>query len=319
MIPFIRKKSHICLHSNCEITLKLSVVFILLKMPPLERKLTELVLLSSTSSTSASALSSHSSYDSPCSHPPAHLLHGHGQSNDFPTRNVNNNNRKSDDNASSNKKAGFGPTETSMPQIHIQFIPHFTELDEDARSQLWFTCHEMDQIMKEATQTIAAMNNSMFLHDDDPEFTIRGLEYMTSNGFDITTNSLETVRLVLEEQNRQRQAPDYVGRLDVEQIAESTRGISRHRLRIAHLAAMKDARTVYGQGNFKLDAQTISTGSKEDPQRGMSQARGSSEAVRRRRGSRGSLQRREARHSAPVDASIPMINGTEKLRNSCCC
>jgi hypothetical protein len=81
-------------------------------------------------------------------------------------------------------------------------------------------------------------------------------------------------------------------------LACSVGGISKHRLRIAHLAGMKDARGVYGDGNFKSDgnARGMSSKSKSFSNRPEPRARGVTrngstgaimERTRRLRGSRG--------------------------------
>ena len=182
--------------------------------------------------------------------------------------------------------------------------------------------------MREATQTVVAMNHGVPLVDDDSEFTSRGLEYMTPDGFDITTSSLDVVKLVLEEQTRQRDEPEYNGELDTDLLAATVGGVSRHRSRIAHLAAMKDARGVYGEGNFKLDPLAVEAsaanmpirsrsfdGRRREPRRGMLKATGSmgaaAEKTRRRRGSRGLLQ-----HSAPDAVTGTSVAVPEKSRNS---
>ncbi|KAL3902746.1 MAG: hypothetical protein SGARI_005691 [Bacillariaceae sp.] len=139
-------------------------------------------------------------------------------------------------------------------------------------------------------------------NNPDAEFTSRGLEYCTPDGFDITTSSLDVVKLILEEQERQQQA----GEKDVEMLAAAVGGISRHRMRIAHLAAMKDARAAYGNERLYTTAADVDDdGSGDAPMRrsnsfGGIQRRGRrvrrsgsfgalEDKVRRRRGSRGPL------------------------------
>lgn len=226
-----------------------------------------------------------------------------------------------------NKNARFGPTASSEPKLVIKTIQHFTELDPEMREAVWFTSDEVARIVEEATQTVIAMNDGVPLADDDVQFTTRGLEYMTPKGFDITTSSLDIVQLVLEEQQRQRSEPGFKGKLDDDLIAATVGGVSRHRSRIAHLAAMKDARGVYGDGNFKVDPQVSSPrpcrsrsfDGKREPRRGMLSKTGSmgaaAEKTRRRRGSRGPLPR-HTRQSAP-DAvhSGPSIEVPEKTKS----
>jgi hypothetical protein len=241
-----------------------------------------------------------------------------------------------DANSSNDKKkrnARFGPTATSEPKIQLKAIPHYTELEAEVKQELWFTDQEVKQILKTASQTVAAMNDGVPLADDAEEFTPRGLEYMTPDGFDITTSSLDVVHLVLEEQTRQRQEEGFKGNLDDELVEATVGSVSRHRSRIAQLAAMKDARGVYGEGKFKLDpiaaangrpSRSKSVDGKREPRRGRLSATGSmgvaAEKTRRRRGSRGPLQRR-ARHSAPDPGAASgatglAVNVPEKARSS---
>jgi hypothetical protein len=138
--------------------------------------------------------------------------------------------------------------------------------------------------------------------DDDQETTTRGLEYMTVSGFDITASSLDAVKIILEEQKRQRDAGEPY---NAELFACAVGGISRHRGRIAHLAGMKDARGVYGDGNFKTDRPAPKTSNsfngttRREPRRGQlrhSESGGTMlermEQARRLRGSRGPRERR---------------------------
>lgn len=186
----------------------------------------------------------------------------------------------------------------------VKTIPHYSEMELDELTKIWFTGQELSRTLKEATQTVAAMNEGIPLSDNDTEFTTRGLEYMTPKGFDITNASLGAVKLVLEEQEQQRQNENYSGQLDSELIAATIGGISRHRSRIAHLAAMKDARSVYGDGNFKTTAdlscprRTRSFDRKKEPRRTQPRRTGSMGAVqdrtRRRRGLRGAQPEAES-------------------------
>jgi len=210
---------------------------------------------------------------------------------------------------------------TSDLQVDMQLIPHVNEFDEATKTKLWFTGKELDQTMNEATRTIIAVNNGELFTDDDPDFTTRGLEYMTSTGFNIAESSQQAVTTVLAEQRRQRHSRDFSGEVDTHLLADSIQAISRHRQRIAHLAAMKDARTVHGQDNFRCQVvqpsePTLSHSS--EPFRGKLRASGSMEDIRRRRQTcRTSSSRRDHRHSAPVQGSDPMLQlPAQLLRHS---
>jgi hypothetical protein len=167
--------------------------------------------------------------------------------------------------------------------------------------------------MLECRQTVQQMRDGVPLMYNCDDFTSRGLEYCTPEGFDITSSSGELVRLILEEQQRQKGE----GIVDPDMLAAAAGGISRHRSRIAHLAAMKDARVVYGEERL-LTSSSISSSSSFSSASGMNDNDGSptvtnkresrrcrknrsgssgsfvamEEQVRRRRGSRGPLGER---------------------------
>lgn len=234
------------------------------------------------------------------------------------------------------KQVHFGLANNSSvdPQVDMLLIPHVQEFDEETRTNLWFTNRELDDTIQEATRTIVAMNDGVLFTDDDPDFTTRGLEYMTPTGFNIASSSQQAVTMVLAELDRQRKLPEFTGQINDDLLADSIQAISRHRQRIAHLAAMKDARTVHGQGNFRCQvihppADPTTTTGRGALERGGShhearprsklRASGSMDDLRRRRQiDRTSSSRRQQRHSAPVHGSDPMVPGLscQQWRNS---
>lgn len=145
------------------------------------------------------------------------------------------------------RRPNKGPVVITTDSNELYEVPHHSQYTQIEINSIWFTQDEIDQTTKECQETVRCMQNEMPLADDCEEFTTRGLEYMTISGFDITTSSLDVVRLVLEEQAKLRQQGE---RGTPEMLASLVEGTSMHRLRIAHLAAMKDARAVYGD-NFK--------------------------------------------------------------------
>ena len=187
-------------------------------------------------------------------------------------------------------------------EIHI--VDRLQDMAADVKIGVWFSQNELNETMKECRETVRQMRDGIVLSDGDDGigFTSRGLEYCTPDGFDITTSSLEVVKLILEEQERQKAE----GIVDAERLAAAAGGISRHRSRIAHLAAMKDARVVYGNEkqwttaeNTGSPTKSNSFNSKRESRRGRLGRSGSfgamEENVRRRRGSRGPLGDRDAR------------------------
>jgi hypothetical protein len=180
--------------------------------------------------------------------------------------------------------------------VLVQNIPSRDDLSEEDKLRVWYSAQEMERSLNECKETVIAMQSGTPLMDSDSEFTSRGLEYMTADGLDITTSSQDAVTIVLEEQQRQLSE----GVFEVEMLACSMGGISKHRLRIAHLVGMQDARGVYGDGNFKLDGNARGMGSKSksfsNSSKRESRARGLArngstgaimERTRRLRGSRG--------------------------------
>jgi hypothetical protein len=217
-------------------------------------------------------------------------------------------------------------TDETMKVEHI--IPHYKDMALDEIKSVWFSTKEMDRTMNECQETVQLMQDGILMAEDDEEITTRGLEYMTVSGFDITTSSLDAVKIVLEEQKRQREAGESC---DAELFYCAVSGISRHRLRIAHLAGMKDARGVYGDGNFKTDRKapahsTSDEGTRREPRRGRLRATNSggaladmthrrrssggqlTELTRRRRGSRGPLKERERLHQSYSGLSYDPAN-----------
>jgi hypothetical protein len=186
-----------------------------------------------------------------------------------------------------------------------RMIPHFKDMAVDERKQVWYSKKELQRTLNECKETVGRMEDGILLADDDKEITTRGLEYMTAMGFDTTASRWGAVKIVLEEQTRQREAGEPY---DAELFSAAVSGISRHRGRIAHLAGMKDARGVYGDGNFKTSVQS-SDAKKREPRRGRLQTSNSGSALmdqtRRRRGSRGPLKEKEPRHR---NRSLPHPN-----------
>ena len=126
--------------------------------------------------------------------------------------------------------------------VVVQNIPGLESFSSDHWVEIWYSPSELDQTHAECQETVRRMQNGEPVPDDDDEFTRRGLEYMTPSGFDIAKLTMDGVRLVLEEQARQRKE----GISDSILIAEALAPLSKHRLRIANLAGMKDARGIPG-------------------------------------------------------------------------
>jgi hypothetical protein len=197
----------------------------------------------------------------------------------------------------------------SDARIQIHVVDRIQDVAADAEASVWYSPAELEDTMRECRETVRQMRGGgVPLSDGDDEgnqLSSRGLEYCTPDGFDITTSSHDVVKLILEEQQRQKEN----GVVDPEMLAAAAGGISRHRSRIAHLAGMRDARVVYGSdrqwttaGNMGVPTRGGSLNSKREPRRGRLGRSGSlgamEEQVRRRRGSRGALGDREARKCA---------------------
>jgi hypothetical protein len=209
---------------------------------------------------------------------------------------------KPDDQGSKQKTKKSTTICPARDEIHL--VDRLQDLAPEVITRVWFSQKELNETMLECRQTVRQMRDGVPLADgdDDSGLTSRGLEYCTPDGFDITTSSLDVVKLILEEQQRQRAE----GIADPEMLAAAVGGISRHRQRIAHLAAMKDARVVYGDerqwttsGSMEAPSKSSSFNSKREPRRGRLGRSGSfgamEEKVRRRRGSRGPLGERDSR------------------------
>lgn len=193
----------------------------------------------------------------------------------------------------------------STAKDEVQIVDRLQDIAADFEGTVWFSRKELNDTMAECRETVRQMREGAPLSDADDvnSFTTRGLEYCTPDGFDIATSSLDVVLLILEEQRRQKA----LGIVDQEMLAAAAGGISRHRLRIAHLAAMKDARAVYGSDKqwtmadgMEGPARSDSFTSKRGSRRGSFGA--VEEKVRRRRGSRGPLGERAVQKSASDNA-----------------
>jgi hypothetical protein len=213
----------------------------------------------------------------------------------------------------SGKQRPKGPVKVSTGEPTIYDVPHHSQYTTDEINSIWFTKLEIDRTISECKETVQCMQDGIpFLEDDDQAFTTRGLEYMTAGGFDITTSSLDAVKLVLEEQERQRQDDEYDGAPDPLALADAIQGISMHRLRIAHLAAMKDARGVYGDGKFKTTAVKGGAPVRSLSMKARRAGRGllgrsiSTGNIRERRSRRGS--RAPLNHSRKIDQPQPHSN-----------
>jgi hypothetical protein len=123
----------------------------------------------------------------------------------------------------------------------IEEIPYADQdLTKEEFEAVWYSQAELRATTTECRTTVAAILQGKVIEDDDEEYTTRGLEYMTLEGFDISQNINEIVQSVLEEQTRQREekipAPDL--------LADILASASAHRSRVAHLRGMRDARAV---------------------------------------------------------------------------
>ena len=201
--------------------------------------------------------------------------------------------------------------------VEFRGIERIEDIAEEDKLLVWYSSKEIQRSIDECKATVIAMQSGMPLMDDDgDQVTSRGLEYMTADGFDITSSSLDSVKIVLEEQQRQKSEGIFP---DMELLACSVEGISKHRLRVAHLAGMKDARGVYGEGNFKCDSRLGErsksfTGRRESRrERGVNRTSSSGaiiERTRRRRGSRGPLKDRPSRHRSSIEGASADAVGT---------
>ncbi|KAL3926978.1 MAG: hypothetical protein SGBAC_013263, partial [Bacillariaceae sp.] len=110
--------------------------------------------------------------------------------------------------------------------------------DIEATTEIWFSDEELRKTMTDCVQTLVVMQGGIPLGEDESDsYTSRGLEYMTSDGFQIANSNREVVQLLLEEQARQRQQS---GRVDPNLLAAAIEPITRHRMRIARLNGSKD-------------------------------------------------------------------------------
>ena len=149
----------------------------------------------------------------------------------------------------------------SSPVSFTTSIPHHSHLDEDQRSEMWYSEKELKETHRACSDTVRAMQEGQPV--DEEECASRGLEYMTPTGFAFFSVCLEAVQMVLEEQERQRE--ENPGEpLDPELIAESILGISRHRSRIAFLAGKKDERVVQAEAMSEQGHRSWGTLSHQD-------------------------------------------------------
>jgi hypothetical protein len=181
--------------------------------------------------------------------------------------------------------------------VHIYNVPCLVELltTPEERSMIWYSSDEQQVILTECIVTARALRqttatlatnresasetSSSDLHrhhqshyrdsldllqsklvDEHEELTDRGLEFMSSVGFDISRNSRAAVQAVLQEQDRLRQellvarnerepetVSSFVSALspsDPDRLSHVCRRTSAHRQRIAHLMGIRDARAV---------------------------------------------------------------------------
>jgi hypothetical protein len=125
----------------------------------------------------------------------------------------------------------------------IQEIPYADQdLSKEEFQAAWYSQAELQATITECRITVAAMLQGKVIKDDDEEYTQRGLEFMTAEGFDISQNIKEIVQSVLEEQTRQKEEKTHVPDF----LAAILAGASAHRSRIAQLIGMRDARAVHG-------------------------------------------------------------------------
>jgi hypothetical protein len=132
-------------------------------------------------------------------------------------------------------------------------VPNLEDIDN--KENLWVSDAERKETISECIRTVVDMQKGIPLKDDSDQFTTRGLEYMTPNGFDIATSSQKAIHVVLEEQKRQKKE---TGKVDPELLASAIESFSRHRMRIAQLAGQKDERMATMTHDTKQDSWSAS-------------------------------------------------------------
>ena len=162
------------------------------------------------------------------------------------------------------------------------------------------------------TTVAAILQGTLIKDDDDEEYTTRGLEYMTTEGFDISQNIKEIVQWVLEEQTRQREeeTPE-----SSHSLADILATASAHRSRVAHLIGMRDARAVHDAqlpiGNASDNNPETSDRSnlwkrRSEPVRGTPLGVNTSFSRRRERQPRSSLQTSHSCNATGVERIPPL-------------
>eukprot|EP00980_Cylindrotheca_fusiformis_P025207 scaffold13271_cov110-Cylindrotheca_fusiformis.AAC.10 len=114
------------------------------------------------------------------------------------------------------------------------------------KESLWFSEDELKETSRECMRTVVSMLQGVALSDDNDQFTTRGLEYMTPDGFDIAASSRNVIHVVLDEQQRQKKES---GTVDSVVLAGSMESVSRHRMRIAQLTGQQDERMAHMLNN----------------------------------------------------------------------
>ena len=204
----------------------------------------------------------------------------------------------------------------------IEEIPYAAhDLSKEEFEAVWYSQAELRSTLTACRTTVAAiLQGTLIKDDDDEEYTTRGLEYMTTEGFDISQNIKEIVQLVLEEQTRQREeetpAPD--------SLADVLASASAHRSRIAHLIGLRDARSVHdtlaqrSSGNASDDNPETSRQSnlwkrRSEPIRGTPLGVNASLSRRRERQARSSLQTSCSSNANGVEHRPPLRNRNSGL------
>ena len=205
----------------------------------------------------------------------------------------------------------------------IEEIPYAAhDLSKEEFEAVWYSQAELRSTLTACRTTVAAiLQGTLVKDDDDEEYTTRGLEYMTTEGFDISQNIKEIVQLVLEEQTRQREeetpAPD--------SLADVLASASAHRSRIAHLIGLRDARSVHdtlaqrSSGHASGDnPETSGQGGnlwkrRSEPIRGTPLGVNTSLSRRRERQARSSLQTSCSSNANGVEHRPPLRNRNSGL------
>jgi hypothetical protein len=134
-------------------------------------------------------------------------------------------------------------------KVLVQPYLHLNDISDDEIDNVWYSRTELSEIKSDCRSTINSMVAGYWHEEEDTVYCSRGLERRTPDCQKLRQQTkVDAWDAVLDEQDRQWSA----GVSDIESLAREYSACTSLSAKIAHLMAVSDERTVYGNSQKTL-------------------------------------------------------------------